>query len=113
MTENEKKFVNKYLDYYKKFNGNFPLIWEVFGLRDLRESLGISIERSSELAIEAVKILKQNEKSWDKNPIVKIFKRELGDWLGLSSDYDCATYKNHYKNGNMYIPSTKLISKLA
>lgn len=105
MTENEKKFVNKYLEYYKKYNGNIPYqVWTVEGLSDYRQSLGISLKRSSELTIEAVKILKQNKNSWDDNSIVTIFKSELGDWLGCSSDYDCATFQNHIKNGNMYIP---------
>ena len=112
MTENEKKFVNKYLDYYKKFNGNTSLIWPVLGFSDFRESLGISLERSIELANEAVKTLNQNDNNMDENSVVKIFKRELGDWLGLSSDYDCATYKNHYKNGNMYIPQYKANFKI-
>ena len=113
MTENEKKFVNKYLEYYKKYNGNIPYqVWTKEGLSDYRQSLGISLKRSSELTDEAVRTLNQNDNKMDENSVVKIFKRELGDWLGLSSDYDCATYKNHYKNGNMYIPQYKANFKI-
>ena len=113
MTEKEKKFVNKYLEYYKKYNGNIPYqVWTEEGLSDYRQSLGISLKRSSELTDEAVLMLKQNDNNMDDNTIVTIFKRELGDWLGLSSDYDCATYKNHYKNGNMYIPQYKANFKI-
>lgn len=105
MTENEKKFVNKYLEYYKKYNGNIPYqVWTKEGLSDYRQSLGISLKRSSELTVEAVRTLNQNDNNMDENSVVKLFKRELGDWLGCSSDYDCATFQNHIKNGNMYIP---------
>ena len=113
MTENEKKFVNKYLEYYKKYNGNIPYqVWTKEGLSDYRQSLGISLKRSSELTIEAVRTLNQIDNNMDENSVVKIFKRELSDWVGLSSDYDCATYKNHYKNGNMYIPQYKANFKI-
>ena len=76
MTENEKKFVNKYLEYYKKYNGNIPYqVWTKEGLSDYRESLGISLKRSSELTVEAVRTLNQNDNNMDENSVVKIFKR--------------------------------------
>lgn len=113
MTENEKKFVNKYLEYYKKYNGNIPYqVWTEEGLSDYRQSLGISLKRSSELTVDAVEMLNQNDNNMDENPIVKIFKSELDDWLGLSNDYDCLTYLNHKKNGNMYIPQYKANFKI-
>ena len=108
MTENEKKFVNKYLEYYKKYNGNIPYqVWTKEGLSDYRQSLGISLKRSSELTDEAVRTLNQNDNNMDENSVVKIFKRELGDWLGLSNDYDCETYKTLNNNGKNYIPQYK------
>ena len=37
MTENEKKFVNKYLEYYKQYDGNIPYeVWIKKGLSDYR-----------------------------------------------------------------------------
>ena len=46
MTNKEKQFVERYLDYYKKYDGNIPYeVWTKEGLSDLRESLGISLKR--------------------------------------------------------------------
>ena len=108
MTENEKKFVDKYLEYLKKYNGFIPdQVGTEEGLSDYGQSLGISLKRSRELTDEAIWIFYENEINMDDNTVVTIFKRELGDWLGLSNDYDCETYKTLNNNGKNYIPQYK------
>lgn len=109
MTDNERKFVERYLEYYNKYNGNIP--YEVLteqGLSDYRRSLGISLKRSEEITNEAI----SRKSNPSKSSVVDIFKRELDNWLGFANDTDCSTYLNHNRNGNMYLPQFRANFKI-
>lgn len=98
MTENEKKFVNKYMEYYKKYNGNIPYqVWTDEGLSDYRQSLGISLNRSNELIDEAVKLFNLGNKlggESQESTFHRIFYLEASDWFGFDNGYDCRVGKN-------------------
>ncbi len=98
MTNKEKQFVERYLDYYKKYDGNIPYeVWTKEGLSDLRESLGISLKRLRQLTIEAVKSPNFNDEQKDNNQkksFHSIFYNRASNWFGFLDSADCTVGKN-------------------
>lgn len=101
MTEKEQKFVDKYLEYYTKYNGDIPSHVWIDTLSNYRKSLGIGLKRSSELTIEAVKNLnsdmvdnKAEEIENHQSSFHNIFYYNAADWFGYDNGYDCRVGKN-------------------